>query len=219
MDIHHRLFVGGSISSDFPANHVKWLKGIRLAPFITARSGSPFNITIGSIDPVTGLATARPEVVTAAGSGVVATPYGLLSTNLQSGGTVLVRNAGNGPSQVSFNLRLSRTWGFGTTKFAGVAGGARAGGGPGGGGMRGGPMGGPGRGMGGIFSDSSTEHRYNLNLSLNARNAFNHTNLNNPIGSVLSPRFLESTGIAGGFGAESTSSENRRIDVQLRFSF
>ena len=76
--------------------------------------------------------------------------------------------------------------------------------------------GGPGRGG---FGDLTTEHRYNLTLSVNARNALNHTNLNNPIPDVISSRFLESTGISGGFGAESTSSENRRIDIQLRFAF
>ena len=73
--------------------------------------------------------------------------------------------------------------------------------------------------MGGIFGDSATEHRYNLTFSINDRNAFNHVNLLNPIGTLLSPRFDESTGIAGGFGAESQSSENRRIDLQLRFTF
>lgn len=211
MDIHHRLFLGGSVSTDVLGNHAKWLKGIRLAPFITARSGMPFNITVGSIDPVTGLMTARPTLAPAVGAGVFSTAYGLLNSSPQAGQAVLVRNAGDGPSQVSFNFRLSRTWGFGTTKFSGLAGGARA--------NQGGRGMGPRGGMGGIFGDTATEHRYNLTLSVNARNAFNHENLNNPIGSLLSPRFLESTGIAGGFGPEATSSENRRIDLQLRFQF
>jgi hypothetical protein len=221
LDIHHNLFVGGTISSDFPANHVKWLKGLRLAPFITAHSGAPFNITIGTINPVTGLLSARPGLATAPGPGIISTPYGLLDTNPEVGETIIPRNDGNGPAQVSFNLRLSRTWGFGTTKFAGAAGGSRAsqGGGPGGGGPRGGGGGGGPRGMGGIFGDSTTEHRYNLTLSVNARNAFNHVNLGTPIGTLLSPRFDESIGIAGGFGAEQQSSENRRIDLQLRFQF
>jgi hypothetical protein len=55
------------------------------------------------------------------------------------------------PRQFSLNLRLSRTWGFGTTKFAGSSGGARAnaGGGPG---PRGGGFGGfGGGGRGGPF--------------------------------------------------------------------
>lgn len=110
------------------------------------------------------------------------------------------------------NLRLSRTWGFGTTKFAGPSCGARAsaGGGPGG-----------GRGFGGRggFGGGLTEHRYNLTLSLNARNLLNRANLLPPVGVMGSPFFLQSTGIAGGYQAELNPTDNRRIDVQLRFQF
>jgi hypothetical protein len=208
-DIRNRLFVGGSISKP------KW--NIRLSPFITARSGIPFNIVSGTVDPTTGLLTQRPAFAEGPGEGIVYGPgYGYLDPVPGEGSTIIPRNYGNGPAQFSVNLRLSKTWGFGTTKFAGAVGGSRAGGG--GGGFRGGPMG-MGGGRGGPFGGESTEHRYNLTLSVNARNVLNHTNLNAPIGSVISSRFLESTGITGGFGAESTSSENRRIDFQLRFAF
>jgi hypothetical protein len=71
-------------------------------------------------------------------------------------------------------------------------------------------MGGPGE---------SSEHRYNLTLGVNARNILNHANLNTPNGALTSPYFLESTGITGGYGAESTASNQRRIDLQLRFTF
>jgi hypothetical protein len=64
-----------------------------------------------------------------------------------------------------------------------------------------------------------TEHRYNLTLSVMARNILNHENLNTPNGALTSPYFLESTGITGGFRAEATASNQRRIDVQLRFAF
>jgi hypothetical protein len=65
----------------------------------------------------------------------------------------------------------------------------------------------------------STEHRYNLTVSANARNILNHENLSTPVGALTSPYFLESTGIAGGFGPEATASNQRRIDLQLRFAF
>ncbi len=65
----------------------------------------------------------------------------------------------------------------------------------------------------------STEHRYNLTLSINARNIINHENLNTVNGTITSPYFLQSTGITGGFGAEATASNQRRIDLQLRFAF
>ncbi len=85
------------------------------------------------------------------------------------------------------------------------------GGGPGGG-FGGGPRGGGGFG-------ESVQHRYNLTVSLNARNILNHENLSVPIGAITSPYFLESTGIAGGYGAEATASNQRRMDIQLRFLF
>ncbi|MBV8818449.1 MAG: hypothetical protein JO022_08850, partial [Acidobacteriaceae bacterium] len=104
----------------------------------------------------------------------------------------------------------------GTTKFAGSSGGARAsnGGGPRGGGGFGGFGGGL---RGGGFS--GTEHRYNLTLSVSARNLLNHVNYMPPVGVMGSPFFLQSTSIAGGYGAEATSTDNRRIDIQLRFTF
>ena len=67
--------------------------------------------------------------------------------------------------------------------------------------------------------NSSTEHRFNLTLAVMARNILNHENLNTPNGALTSPYFLESTGITGGFGPEATASNQRRIDIQLRFSF
>ncbi len=135
---------------------------------------------------------------------------------------MIERNSGTGPGFLGVNLRVSKTWGFGTTKFAGTSGGAHAGGGGGGprgggghggggGGFGGGPRGGPG--------GESTSHRYNVTVSLNARNILNHENLSAPVGSITSPYFLESTGISGGFGAEATASNQRRMDIQLRFTF
>jgi hypothetical protein len=101
------------------------------------------------------------------------------------------------------NLRVSKTWGFGTTKFSGPSGGARAG----------------GHGYGRGFGGEGTEHRYNLTLGVNARNILNHENLNTPNGALTSPYFMASTGITGGYGAESTASNQRRLDLQLRFAF
>jgi hypothetical protein len=67
--------------------------------------------------------------------------------------------------------------------------------------------------------DATTEHRYNVTVSVSARNILNHENLNTPNGSVTSPYFLQSTGITGGYGAEATASNQRRIDLQVRFAF
>lgn len=220
LDMRHMALVGGSISAPW---------GLRLSPFFVAHSGIPFNITtgtdlygIGSATP-----TARPSVVSGPGEGVYLTPYGYLDVTPQAGQTVLERNAGNGPSFIELNLRLSKTWGFGTSKFEGPSGGAtsRQGGGPpGGSGGRGGgrgpgPGGPPGGGPPPMMFGGSSSHRYNLTFSASARNVLNHANLNTPNGAVTSPYFLESTGITGGFGPEATASNQRRIELQLRFTF
>ena len=205
LDYRHSLFLGGSVAA-------KW--GLRFSPFIVAHTGIPFNITTGTDLYETGSLspTARPALVSgqdaAAGPGglILSTPLGYLNTVPLPGQSIIERNAISGPGYVGINLRVSRTWGFGTTKFAGPSGGARAGGG-GHGGFRGGGM------------DATSEHRYNVTVSVSARNILNHENLNTPNGSVTSPYFLQSTGITGGYGAEATASNQRRIDLQVRFAF
>ena len=207
----------------------KW--GVRFSPFIVAHTGTPFNITTGTDLYLQGqgAATARPST-----TGDVL-PYPSLNGTfyfnpipvVAAPGTsnIVERNSSVGAGYFGVNLRVSRTWGFGATKFQGPSGGSRGGGGGGGGGGRGGRGGGGGFGGGGGgggrggFGSESTEHRYNLTVSVNARNILNHANLNTFNGSLTSPYFYEATGITGGFGAEATSSNQRRIDLQLRFAF
>jgi hypothetical protein len=217
LDIENNLFIGGSVTT-------KW--GLRFSPFMVAHSGTPFNVTTGTDLFLQGSTnpSARPEVVNpgsgqisyyygvpANGPGLQNDPYLNLTPLVPAPGTsdMIERNAGTGPGFLGLNLRVSKTWGFGTTKFSGPSGGARAGGGGGFG----------GRGGGGFGRGETTEHRYNLTLSVNARNILNHENLSTPIGAATSPYFLESTGITGGYGAEQTASNQRRIDLQLRFAF
>jgi hypothetical protein len=207
LDIADTFFLGGSISA-------KW--GLRFSPFIVLHTGTPYNITTGSDLYLMGMgnATARPSLnstVVSGVSGAALLPY--LNPDPVVGAPEIQRNVATGPGYAGINLRVSKTFGFGTTKFAGTVGGARAGGGGGRGG------GGFGGGPGGGFGGAETGHRYNLTISINARDALNHENLSTPIGVMTSPYFGQATGIAGGFAAESTSAEQRRIDLQLRFAF
>ena len=96
--------------------------------------------------------------------------------------------------------------------------------GGGGGGMRGGGGGGPrggGGGRGGFAGGDSggSENRYNVTLSIQARNVLNNVNLANPVGNLSSALFGQSTQTAGGFGPGGSDANNRRIEFQLRFSF
>jgi hypothetical protein len=210
ISIAHNFFLGASMKT-------KW--GIRFSPLIVAHTGTPFNITTGTDLYLQGqgAATARPST-----TGTLKEYETLNGTfyfnpvpavTAPGASNMVERNSATGAGFIGVNLRVSRTWGFGATKFQGPSGGSRGGGG---GGRGGSGFGGGGRGG---FGSESTEHRYNMTVSVNARNILNHMNLNTFNGSLTSPYFYEATGITGGFGAESTASNQRRIDLQLRFSF
>ena len=203
LDVHHRVFIGGSIAT-------KW--NFRLSPFVVINSGAPFDIITGTDPYGTTLFTARPGIAAGPGTGIVDTPYGFLDTNPKPGEELLPRNFGRSPGSVTVNLRLAKTFGFGPEREG--SGGARPDfGGHGGHGP--GPM----RGMGGIFGNPTTPHRYNLTFSVQARNLLNHVNPGPINGIVTSPLFGESNTLAGGFGPWAQSGNNRRLELQMRFAF
>ena len=68
-----------------------------------------------------------------------------------------------------------------------------------------------------MFGSASTNTRYSLTFSANARNIFNNVNLGMPIGALTSPGFGRSNSLVGGFF--SSSAANRRIDLQVMFNF
>jgi len=213
LDIANNFFLGGSLTA-------KW--GLRFSPFIVMHTGTPYNLTTGTDLYLQNSETARPSFyITTPPVSIGPTAYKtFLDSTPALGSTVVPRNFLTGPGYIGINLRVSKTWGFGTTKFAGPSGGSRGGGGGGRGGGGGGFGGGGGRGGGGGFGGGeTTQHRYNVTASINARNILNHENVNSPTGIMTSPYFLEATGIQGGYGAEGTSSNQRRIDLQLRFAF
>jgi hypothetical protein len=225
-DVRHRFFVGGNITAPF---------GIRLNPFVVANSGRPFNITTGRDTNGDTLFTERPAFATDLSKpGVVVTRFGAFDPNPEPGQPIIPRNFATGPSFFTVNLRLSRSFGFG--EVAGASADGAAGGGGGGGGRRGGGGGGGrrgggggggrrGGGFGGGGGDEGggrSENRYNLNFSVNFQNLFNHTNLGTPVGNLSSPLFGRSVSTSGGFGGgggANQSAGNRRVELQVRFSF
>jgi Carboxypeptidase regulatory-like domain len=213
-DIRHRVFFGGTVG--LPYN-------FRLSPFLIAQSGVPFNITTGQDLYQDNVFNTRPTVgtCTPGATGVRQTPYGCFNLNTLPGEPVIPINLAEGPGRFSLNLRLSKTFGFVKKAEAANAGagGPGAGGtfgrGPGGPGDRGGRGGfGGGRGMDG---GGSNNYRYNLTFSVSGRNIFNKVNLATPIGNLSSPLFNQSNGLAG--GPYSSSTANRRIDLQVSFNF
>jgi hypothetical protein len=221
-DTRHRLFLGGSIAMPY---------AIRLSPFMVASSGSPFNITSGNDLNGDSIFNDRPGLVSTAtcpsvvapgsGSSVYCTPLGTFDASPTSAGKITPIYYGTGPSHVTLNLRLSKTFGFGpkVKSSAGNQGGP-AGGGGGGGSSRGG--GGPrgplfGGGGGPMMGGSVSDRRYNFTLSASARNVFNKVNLGNPGGVLGSPFFDKFNSLQG--GPFSTGVAVRRIDLQATFSF
>ena len=207
-DVRHRATVGGSINT-------RW--NIRLSPFVTMQSGPPFDITTGSDLFGTTLFNGRPGIATDPSKpGVIRTQYGLLDPNPTPGETILPRNFGRGPGLIAVNMRLGKTFGFGTKREASNRGA----------GTPGGPAGGTtalatGRGLGAFIGAPTTNHRYNLSVSLSARNVLNHTNPGPIIGNITSPLFGRANQMAGGLNGEgfSENADNRRLELQFRFTF
>jgi hypothetical protein len=222
-DVRNRLFLGGSYATP--------RLGIRFSPFLVASSGAPFNIVTSQDLNGDSIFNDRPAYASTSSTTVVQTKYGSFDSNPQAGSKPIPINVGNGPSQFTFNLRASKTFGIGPKLEKGESGpgigggGGGPGGGPGGGRGMGGAPGG-GLGPGGLSGNrggppppgGASGRRYNLTFNVSARNLFNNVNLAPPVGTVDSPLFGKSNALGGAFGGVSQSA-NRRIDLQLVFNF
>jgi hypothetical protein len=217
-DVRHRLFVLGSITVPY---------GLRLSPFVVMQSGQPYTITEGEDLDGDSIFNDRPFFVSTTACPArtvqgadVCTPLGTFNT-AHSFGQPVASNSERGPGQVAVNLRLSKTIGLGKKTETSSSGGGRGNfPGSGRGGLPGGGLGGrglSGTGGGNPFAGGTTNNKYNLTLSVSARNLFNHVNLASPIGNVDSPFAGTSTSLAS--GPFNTTSANRRIDLQVLFSF
>ena len=216
-DTRHRLFLGGTIGLPYL---------FRLSPFMVVSSGSPFNITSPSDLNGDSVFNDRPILTPGApcpapGSGtssVYCTPLGTFTAALPSSSqSVLPINYATGPSHFVLNLRLTKTFGFGSKAKSSGNQGQGGPGGPGGGGGRGGDRHGPLFGGGPVGMSSNSDRRYNLILGVNVRNVFNKVNTANPSG-ILGSSFFDIPNALQG-GPFSSSSAPRRIDVQATFSF
>ncbi len=229
-DIRHNFIIGGNFT-------LPWK--LTLNPFVTAFSGRPFNITTGVDSNGDFIFNERPTFGQLAAR---CAELGLTASYCNIGsndpGAIIPRNYGQAPGYFAVNMRVSRNFGFGGGKTVDTAangqggrngrGGNRGGGGGNRGGEGGGGggriAGGPGMMMGGFGGGSDARKPYNLNVGVNFTNIFNNVNLNAPVGALNSNRFGQSTGIAGGFGGFGggggpTAAQNRKIELQLRFSW
>ena len=215
-DVRNRFLLGGNLQAPF---------GVSFSPFLVADSGTPFNITIGQDLNGDNQYNDRPAYATASSTDTMATSYGRFDLDPAADETRIPFDLGNGPAQLSMNLRVSKSIGIGPRAaggvggFAGGPGGPPPGGGPPGGGPRGG-----GLGPGGLSQsggpprlDQELPRRYSLTFAAMARNVFNNVNLSQPVGVLESPLFDKSNALSGGFF--SSPAANRSIDLQMSFSF
>jgi hypothetical protein len=213
-DVKNRIFLAGSITLP---------KFIQLSPFMIAQSGNPYNITTGMDNNDDSFFNSRPYLVpastltstsgdnvkTIAGCGTFAEPgYEPSDTS------IVPINYCTGPALFTFNLRLTKTFGFGESTASNANSSGNGGGGDHGG--HGDHGGGHGGGHGG-FGPTSTGKRYNLAFGLQVQNLFNNEDLSTPQGVLSSTNFGQSTQIDG--SPYTTTSALRRITLQTSFFF
>ena len=221
-DVRHRFTFAGTIN-------LPWQQ-VSLNPFIIVSSGAPFNITTGQDTNGDRLFTERPSFAPVGvdcnnpAANIVCTPYGNFNLRPAAGEALIPRNFGQGPGFVSINMRISKTWNFGTIQSSSAAreksqegqtaqGGRSGRGGAGGGvqripsGRSSGAGGGGARGGGGLAAlggppsgGGAEAKRYSMVFSLNFQNVLNHVNLSAPVGNLSSPFFGQSLSLSGGFG-------------------
>jgi hypothetical protein len=207
-DVRHRVSLGGSIN-------LRW--SIRLSPYLVAQSGAPFDITAGSDPYGTTLFTARPGIATDPSKpNLIQTPYGLLDPNPTPDEKILPRNFGRGPGQISMNLRVGKTFGFGGERGSGSSAASGSSSQP-----ANPAQAATGRGLGGLIGAQPSSKRYSLIVSMSIRNLLNHTNPGPINGDITSPLFGQANQMAGNLNGEgfSENANNRRLELQIRFTF
>lgn len=203
LDIRHTFTLVAGVSAPWE---------LRFSPFITATSGRPFNIITGTDANGDSLFNDRPAFATDLSKpGVVITRYGAFDPNPAAGQPIIPRNYGSGPAFFTVNMRVSRTFAFGGEASAAGVGGAGSS-----------PFQDERHGSDrGTVVAPFTSRRYNLTISIQAQNLFNRVNGATPIGNLSSPLFGRSIASAGSssFGGVNPAAGNRRIELQLGFSF
>ncbi|MBV9503565.1 MAG: TonB-dependent receptor, partial [Acidobacteriia bacterium] len=209
LERRHRLQLVGSMGAPF---------GLRLSPFVILSSGAPYNLVIGQDLNGDTLPLDRPAFAADLTRKTVRqTPFGAFDADPIAGETIVPRNYLTGAALISLNLRVGRSFGFGS----------RSGSGAGGVGALGRLPAGARVGDGSLLGmlDGGGDHRFTLTVSVIGANIINHTNPGGYVGTLLSPLFGQPTLLNGGFGggigggAFGSPANNRRLEFQTRLSF
>jgi len=187
--------------------------------FMVATSGRPFDITTGRDTNRDNSFAERPAFATDLNKpGVVVTPLGAFDPNPVAGQKLIPRNFGTGPSFISLNFGMDKTFKFGraippkappggavtqaptATSAATTAPTANA----------------------KPLEKPAVQRPYSFTMSIYASNALNRVNKANPVGNMASPYFLQSTSVSNSFffgPGGGGSGGNRQVTVRLRLGF
>lgn len=184
--------------------------GFVIASLLLARSGVPYNLTIGNDLTGNNQFNARPTYGVCGAANVVSTQYGCLNTSpAGSGETVVPFDLGTGPANSIVFLRISKVVGVGpkiekagkgqtyngnnrSVSSRGLSGGGAA-----------------------VRLDAAAPRKYNLIFVASAGNLFNVVNFAPPNGVLLSPLFNHSQSLEFNNG----SPGNRTINFEVTLSF
>jgi hypothetical protein len=180
-----------------------------MSPFFVVNSGAPYDITTGLDPNNTGFPAARPALLTSISQSVCegatlkfAPGFGCFDLLPPLGAPTIGRNSAIGPWAVNLGVRIAHTWWFGgepngataqATSHAMPA-----------------------------MADTPGRKRDSVTFSAFTMNALNRANYGSPEGDLSSPYFGQPRSLGGLVvmthgGAASTY--NRKVDLQLRFTF
>jgi hypothetical protein len=155
---------------------------ISVSPFVLLSSGLPFNITTGRDNNGDTLFTDRPAFAAGGAPNTISTPFGIFNPNPGPGDSIIPRNFGRAPGQAVVSINFTRSFVLGLPARDNRA---------------------------QQSSKPDGRRRYNLMISANIENLFNHTNFAGFNGVLPSPLF----------GKPNRALSARRVELGLRFSF
>ena len=137
--------------------------------------------------------------------GVIQSVYGLLDPTPTPDERILHRNYGRGPGTISLNMHVTKAVKLGPKSAASAASGSRLSGGR----------------ETQRAASGDVRRPYTLSITMEMVNLLNHTNPGPIIGNITSPLFGRANQPAGGggFAGFSEAANNRRLELQTRFTF
>ncbi len=187
-DTNQSFYTGAAINLPY---------GFTVQPFISARSGRPFNITTGTDLNGDTIYNDRPAFATdLSRPSVVRTAYGNFDTAPMSSQTIIPYNDGHGSGLLWVDLQASEVFHVGPRAAMQAV---------------------PQSGTGGAHQVSHPERPWTLSFSVEAQNLFNHVNPGQPVGVLSSPLFGQSLSVATDFST--LTAANRTVLLHSTFTF